>query len=133
MAGLLRTMVIVALIGAFTFFIIQAIMATYTVCKSVQYGLSTAATVMSYMGVWTLMVQVSQWCRTLGDMAPGLAPIATAAHGLLLDSLGLWSNQLALQPTPLPLSFVDTVDASQFTAAFGAMLSFTSCIIGRWG
>ena len=48
--GLLRLVVLVALSGAFTVFIIQAIMAAYSMCSSVKFGLTTAATGMSYMG-----------------------------------------------------------------------------------
>ena len=114
--------VFVALSGAFTFFIIQAFMATYSMCSTVKSGLTTAATGMSYMGLWTVMVHACQWGKSLVGLAPGFLPLADSAHRLILDSMGFGSQQLVVQPTPLPFPGMGPVDASQFTPIIGAVI-----------
>ena len=107
-------------------------MITVFMCQSVKVGLTTAATGMSYMGLWTLMVHTCQWAKSLVGLAPGLTPTASALHGLFADSMGFGHQQLVVQPTQLSYSGLSTGDASQITANFGALLSISSCIIGKW-
>ena len=103
LAGLLRTTLVVALSGAFLYFIIQACMITVTMCQSVKTGLTTAATGISYMGLWTLMIHFCQWAMSMVELAPGLPPIASALHGFVADSMG-FGQPLVVQPTLLSYS-----------------------------
>ena len=106
-------------------------MITVTMCQSVKTGLTTAATGISYMGLWTLMIHFCQWAMSMVELAPGLPPIASALHGFVADSMG-FGQPLVVQPTLLSYSGLSAGDASQITAIFGALLSVSSCIIGKW-
>ena len=112
----------VALMGAVVFFIVETLRAVHSAWTSVQYGITTAATGASFMGLWAMMLHVCSWLSSL-------APMVSTIQGMIAQ-YGQ-AQPIALQPAPL--TFPGELDASDVTAVFGALVSVFSCVLGKWG